>query len=143
MFDGLQHIWRTTDNGGDRAYLDQHCNEISGDFDAPCGDWGRWAATVAGDLSGGDPGNYVVAVERAASNSGTLWAGTRLGRIYVSTNANAANPATVKYKRYDVKLGLPHAVPVRHLGRPEPTRTTPSSPTPATRRTRPAATCTR
>ena len=34
VFDGLQHIWRTTDNGGDRAYLDQHCNEISGDFDA-------------------------------------------------------------------------------------------------------------
>ena len=73
----------------------------------PCGDWRKMGGKGAGDLSGGDPGNYVVAVERAASNNGTLWAGTRLGRIYVSTNANAANPATVKYKRYDLKLGTP------------------------------------
>ena len=27
-----------TDNGGQRAYLDEHCNELTGDF-APCGDW--------------------------------------------------------------------------------------------------------
>ena len=26
-------------------------------------------------------------------------------RIYVSTNANAANPATVKYSRYDLQAG--------------------------------------
>jgi len=107
VFDGLQHIWRTTDNGGPRAYLDQHCNEISGDFDQPCGDWKPMGGKGAGDLSGGDASNYVVAVERAASNNGTLWAGTRRGRIYVSTNANAANPATVSYKRYDLKLGTP------------------------------------
>jgi hypothetical protein len=110
VFDGLQHIWRTTDNGGPRAYLDQHCNEISGDFDAPCGDW-RKMGGKGGDLSGGDPSNYVVAVERAASNRGTLWAGTRLGRIYVSTNADETNPSLVRYKRYDQKLGLPQRFP--------------------------------
>ena len=32
VFDGLQHVWRTTDNGGPQAYLDQHCNEFTGDF---------------------------------------------------------------------------------------------------------------
>ncbi len=110
VFDGLQHIWRTTDNGGDRAYLDEHCNEISGDFEQPCGDWKPMGGN-AGDLSGGDGSNYVVAVERAASNDGTLWAGTRRGRIYVSTNANQANPAAVRYKRYDTKLGLPQRFP--------------------------------
>jgi hypothetical protein len=111
VFDGLQHIWRTTDNGGPRAYLDRHCNEISGDFDAPCGDWKPMGGKGAGDLSGGDPGNYVVAVERAPSNDNTLWAGTRRGRIYVSTNANAANPTAVTYRRYDTRLGLPQRFP--------------------------------
>ena len=34
VFDGLQHIWRTTDNGGDRAYLDQHYPDIVARFEA-------------------------------------------------------------------------------------------------------------
>ena len=32
VYAGLQHVWRTTDNGGAQAYLDQHCNEFTGDF---------------------------------------------------------------------------------------------------------------
>ena len=32
VFNGLQHIWRSTDNGGQQAYLDEHCNELTGDF---------------------------------------------------------------------------------------------------------------
>jgi hypothetical protein len=113
VFDGLQHVWRTTDNGGSRAFLDKYCNEISGDFanaPRPCGDWKKLGGN-AGDLSGGDPDNYVVAVERAASDHGTLWAGTRKGGLYVSTNADAASPGAVTYQRYDTKLGLPKRFP--------------------------------
>src|SRR5205814_353987 len=39
MFCGLNHVFRTKDNGGPQAYLDQHCNEFTGDFTVQCGDW--------------------------------------------------------------------------------------------------------
>jgi hypothetical protein len=113
VFDGLQHIWRTTDNGGNQAFLDQYCNELTGDYShrpQPCGDWVKLGG-AAGDLSGGNTGNYLAAVERAPSDAGTLWAGTRLGRIYVSTNANAADPNAVSYTRLDTTLGLPSRFP--------------------------------
>jgi hypothetical protein len=125
MFEGEQHIFRTTDNGGSQAYLDQHCNEFFGDQAARCGDWvpmggqyadpnDRFPVTVlndAGDLSGtfygldkgGDApsGNYVVAISRAPSNTGTLWAATRRGRVFISTNADAADAQSVSYTRID------------------------------------------
>lgn len=111
VFDGLQHVWRTTDNGGDRAFLDKYCNEINGDYGnrpKPCGDWQKLGG-AAGDLSGGDRANYVVAVERAPkAGSQNLWAATRKGDLFVSTNANTENPAAVTYKRYDQVLGLPN-----------------------------------
>jgi hypothetical protein len=93
-FVGLQHVWRTKDNGGDQAFLEQHCNEFFGDFTEFCGDWEPLGGTVnpatlvssrndAGDLSGtfwgldkgGDApaGNYVVALsarQRIAKRSG-------------------------------------------------------------------------
>jgi hypothetical protein len=125
IFEGEQHIFRTMDNGGQQAYLDQHCNEFTGDFQARCGDWqplgGVYADPTdpypsttpndAGDLSGTyfgtDKGgsapssNFVVAISRAPSNTGTLWAATRLGRVFISTNADAANPASVSFTRID------------------------------------------
>ena len=41
MFAGLQHVWRTLDNGGPQAYLDSNCNEFTGTFTngTTCGDW--------------------------------------------------------------------------------------------------------
>lgn len=115
VFDGLQHIWRTPNNGGKRAYLDKYCNELTGSFPAnkPCGNWKPLGGTN-GDLSsavwgrrGADAGNYVVAIERAASNRSTLWAATRYGRLFISDNANAKNPDAVSYTRLDVKFHLP------------------------------------
>ena len=115
VFDGLQHIWRTTDNGGDRAYLDLHCNEFTGDFakNKPCGDWVPMGGSK-GDLSGSawgtdnvGRGNYVVAVTRAPSDTGTLWAATRRGRLFVSTNADAIAAESVKFTRLDQSAGLP------------------------------------
>ena len=108
-FDGLQHVWRTTDNGGDRAFLDQYCNELTGDYNnrpRPCGDWEPLGG-AAGDLSGGNPSNYVVAVERATSDTSTMWAATRLGGVFLSENADAADPTAVTYTRLDQTLGLP------------------------------------
>ncbi len=108
-FDGLQHVWRTTDNGGDRAFLDQYCNELTGDYShrpRPCGDW-QPLGGAAGDLSGGNPSNYVVAVERASTNTSTMWAATRLGGVFLSDNADAPDPTAVAYTRLDLTLGLP------------------------------------
>jgi hypothetical protein len=115
VYVGLQHIWRTTDHGGDPDYLQQYCNELTGDYDPtvhPCGDWQPLGGD-AGDLSGTswgsdtDSGNYVVAVERPATNKNTMWAATRYGRLFVSGNADAANPDDVTYTRLDTTLGLP------------------------------------
>lgn len=113
VYDGLQHIWRTTDNGGPRAFLDAHCNELTGDFTKLCGDFKPLGGTK-GDLSGtawgtdnADTSNYVIAIERAKSNTHTMWAATRRGRVFISNNADATNPAAVNYQRLDQKLGLP------------------------------------
>jgi hypothetical protein len=116
VFDGLQHVWRTTDHGGDPDYLQKYCNELTGQYDPdahPCGDW-RPLGGASGDLSGTAWGsdnagaaNYVVAVTRPASSPSALWAGTRRGRLFVSGNANAGNPDDVGYTRLDQELGLP------------------------------------
>ena len=48
MYSGLTHVWRTLDDGGPQAYLEEHCNEFTGDaidvtpepdVDRGCGDW--------------------------------------------------------------------------------------------------------
>jgi len=110
MFAGLDSVWRTTDNGGDPATLDAHCNELTGDFprNVTCGDWvrvggGGQKALGDGTFWGNDKaaGGYVVATERAASDGGTLWVATRRGRVFVTTNANAANPGNVGFNRID------------------------------------------
>lgn len=103
-FMGLQHVWRTQDDGGQRAFLDLHCNELFGDFPANvvCGDWVQIGGT-AGDLTVGpasDKGTgYVVAIRRAV-DPGTMWVATRRGRLFVSTNAGDP-AASVTFTRVD------------------------------------------
>jgi hypothetical protein len=106
MFVGMQHIWRTTDSGGSQAFLESNCNEYTGTFKQPCGDWKPIGGPQTGDLTGlsygSDKfGNYVVAVERAPSDRGSLWAGTRVGRVFISKNADAAQANDVTYTRMD------------------------------------------
>jgi hypothetical protein len=99
-------VWRTQDNGGDRAYIQAHCNEYTGDFQnlRGCGDWkplGGGNSALTSKSYGYDKlGHYVVATERAPGDTGTLWAGTRIGRVFVSTNADAA-ATQVKWTRID------------------------------------------
>jgi transposase-like protein len=110
-FAGLQHVWRTQDNAGPQSQLDTQCNEFfgTGPFDTTCGDWQPLGGS-AGDLSGTvpwgtdknpGPTGYVVATERAPSDTSTLWAGLRRGRVFVSKNADDATASAVTYDRID------------------------------------------
>ncbi len=105
-FIGGQHVWRTLDNAGPQAYLQQFCNEFFGAFNptvTPCGDWealgGPAGNLVAGPAS--DKGtSFIAAVVRAPSDISTLWAATRRGRLWLSKNADAP-PASVTFLRVD------------------------------------------
>jgi hypothetical protein len=102
-YTGLQHVWRTQDNAGSQSYLDTTCNEFFGTFAGTCGDWVSIGQDLSSTAFGSDkaPGQYVVATERAPSDSGTLWAGLRRGRVFVASNANAATPSNVTFYRID------------------------------------------
>ena len=99
MFVGLQHVWRTQDNGGDQDFLDAELQLLTRATRAAvraatgsrCGD-----RPGEGDLTstfyGNDRvGHYVVAPSARRATRGTLWAGTRIGRVFVSKNADAAD----------------------------------------------------
>jgi hypothetical protein len=124
LFIGLQHVWRTTDDGGDQRYLESHCREQDVYvYDKTCGDWkplGDPSATgstgvftqpaptyTAGDLTapgvyGTDrAGGYVVATRRSSSDKSTLWAATATGRVFISTNVNAPDAGAVTFTRLD------------------------------------------
>jgi hypothetical protein len=101
IFTGLQHVWRTQDNGGSQAFLDSNCNELTGTFAQLCGDWVAIGKDLTSKSFGSDkapPGQYIVAVERAPSDTGTLWAGLRRGRVFVSSNADKASGQVVFYR---------------------------------------------
>jgi len=104
-FWGASHVWRTQDNGGSQAFLDVHCSEFIGDmiFSGACGDWVPIGQDLNSSTFGTDKGlgQYVVAISRAPSNTGTLWAGTRRGRVFVTSNADVANPNSVAFFRID------------------------------------------
>jgi hypothetical protein len=104
-FIGLEHVWRTQDDNGGRVFLESNCNEFFGTFTSPCGNWvaiGQQlsSATFGPDKQPGSAG-YIVAVERAPSDNGTLWAGLRRGRVFVASNADNATPGDVFFYRID------------------------------------------
>jgi hypothetical protein len=106
IFEGSQSVWRTQDWGGDRAFLEANCPEFTTAGDDPnCGDFVRIGPPGATDLTsaayGADRAGLVVsAVERAPSNTGTLWAATNTGRVFISDNADAA-ASSVTWTRLD------------------------------------------
>jgi hypothetical protein len=115
MFAGLTHVWRTKDNGGpSQAYLDQHCNEFTGDFTAQCGDWvqlgdastnGRLtcATTTTNTCTYGATrsGGSVGWISRTTADNSTAWAATTTGRLFISKNANADPASAVTFTRLD------------------------------------------
>jgi hypothetical protein len=64
---------------------------------------GKQKALGDGKFWGNDKlaAGYVVATERASFNNGTLWVGTRRGRVFVTQNADAVNANNVNFFRID------------------------------------------
>jgi len=133
-FVGLQHVWRTTDFGGNQADLEANCPEFTVSAATPsCGDFkplgdpggvgGGWNLDptknheTPGDLTGTGfgadrLGGDVAAIARTGADSSTLWAATSTGRVFVSTNADAADAGSVSFTRID---SLSTAAPQRFV----------------------------
>jgi hypothetical protein len=106
IFQGSFSVWRTQDWGGDQAYLETHCPEFTTDAAQPgCGDFVRIGdgvpSTDLGNAAWGTrPGGAVAWIARAPQNTGSMWAATSPGRVFITDNANA--PAqTVHWVRLD------------------------------------------
>ena len=114
IFLGEQSVWRTQDWGGDQTSLETNCPEFTTPGNqAGCGDLVQIGPSGATDLTGSAYGSdrlgacnptfrtgCVAAVTRATSDTGTLWAATGTGRVFISKNASG--PAgSVTYTRLD------------------------------------------
>ena len=105
IYQGSQSVWRTTDWGGNQAYLEANCPEFTTAFNNPaCGDFVPIGPAGATDLTatsyGTRAGGDVAAIERSKGDTKSLWVATGTGRVFVSTNANAA-PGSVTWTRLD------------------------------------------
>jgi hypothetical protein len=107
IFQGSQSVWRTQDWGGNQAYLEANCPEFTTSAANPsCGDFVKIGTTTLttsalGDRSGGN----VVALARTASDTGTLWAATTTGRLFVAKNADNPTASAVTFTRIDSMAG--------------------------------------
>ena len=121
LWTAREHVFRSTNYGlnpgFDRAVVLDKCNVWFGDFDLDqdgtyepltdiCDDWkplgdpspnGRLTAPGLGDRAGG----HVAVVERGKNDTSTVWAATSTGRVFISKNADATNPAAVQFVRLD------------------------------------------
>jgi hypothetical protein len=109
IFQGSQSVWRTQDWGGPQAYLEANCPEFTTSAANPaCGDFVRIGPPGATNLSsavyGGDRTSpaapFVSRIARAPGNTGTVWAATNGGRLFISDNADAP-AASVVWTRLD------------------------------------------
>jgi hypothetical protein len=118
VYEGLQHVWRTTDDGGDYAWLDSHCSETDpARFDPTvvCGDFKTIGPDLTGTSFGDRAGFYVGAIAVSPSNPNVMWVATRGARIFVTTNALAA-PKDVTFTRIDSPDGgKTHLTPERFI----------------------------
>jgi hypothetical protein len=107
QFTGFAHVWRTLDNGGSQAFLEANCTTLQlffGTSAANCGDWTALGPPLNDAVSGfgtDRTGGVVVAAQRTAADTGTLWAATNVGRVFVSHNADNATPTSVSFARVD------------------------------------------
>jgi hypothetical protein len=112
IFEGSLSVWRTQDWGGSQALLEANCPEFTTNGATPtCGDFVRLGATGLTDLTGtaygtdrlgGNAlGSFVAAIQRTPSNTGTVWAATNAGRVFISDNAGDAAAASVVWNRLD------------------------------------------
>ena len=106
IFQGSFSVWRTQDWGGSPALLEANCSEFTEAADKPgCGDFVRigngvpstqlssskWGSRAAGAVSW---------IARAPQDTGTIWAATGTGRVFITFNGDA--PAgSVAWARLD------------------------------------------
>ena len=106
IFLGEQSVWRTQDWGGDQATLEANCPEFTTLGNQPgCGDFviigdGVPSTQLTSALWGDRSLGTVAAVVRSSTDSSTMWAATSTGRVFFSSNADAA-AASVVWERLD------------------------------------------
>jgi len=105
IYQGSFSVWRTQDWGGDRDTLEANCPEFTTSASKPgCGDFvrigGRHSDLTSKDWGTDRIGGAVAWLQRTSQNTGTIWAATGAGRLFVSDNANAA-AASVVWTRLD------------------------------------------
>src|SRR5207249_597469 len=123
IFSGLQHVWRSWAFGAganptavpqnttpDIANYEANCPELNSFGQPGCGDFqplgGAVGSNNPGDLTGtvygsDRTGGAISWLARNKADHGTLWATTSAGRIFVTHNADASNPASVSWHRID------------------------------------------
>ncbi len=111
IFVGAQRVWRTQNAGGDRAFLEAHCNTAANEFGTSdrlftgdCGSPADWsplgASTLTGAAFGSTKAGSTISAVARAKDGGTLWVATGGGRLLISKNANAP-AADVTFTRID------------------------------------------
>jgi hypothetical protein len=120
IFVGAQRVWRTQDLGGDRSFLEAHCNTAVGEFGSSsdllftgaCGSADHWkpmspslTATTPGSTKNG--GN-LTSVSRGR-DAGTMWVASSAGRVFVTQDANAPI-GSITFTRIDT-AAQPNRVP--------------------------------
>jgi hypothetical protein len=122
IYNGGQHVWRTwafgagtpgvvpQDKVPNIAFYEANCPEfVTPGNDPHCGDYqalGPAGLNTAGDLTGAfygadRTGGSMSFMARSGADHGTMWAATSAGRIFVSHNVNASDPAAVTWHRID------------------------------------------
>lgn len=106
MFAGTgRTVYRTKTAGlGNRTLEEANriCNTWTGTFEAVCGDWvelgpDRLTAASWGTRAGG----AVAAIERTKANTGSAWAATTTGRLFITANVDAEPASAVSWTRLD------------------------------------------
>ncbi len=106
IFEGSQSVWRTQDWGGDSTVLKATCPEFfTSGSDPSCGDFEPIGGAPSSDLTsaawGTRAGFFDAYLARTPSDTGTLWAATNGGRVFISKNADATPANTVVWTRLD------------------------------------------
>jgi hypothetical protein len=123
LYEGAQHVWRSwafgagtpgavpQDKTPNIAAAEANCPEfVTSGADPHCGDFmplgGPAGTNQPGDLTGtaygaDRTGGSISWLARNRADHGTLWAATSAGRIFVTHNGDASDPAAVTWTRVD------------------------------------------
>jgi hypothetical protein len=135
LYEGAQHVWRSwafgaghsgdipQDTSPDIAAAEANCPEfVTSGADPNCGDFQPLGGPAGANTAGALPGTFygsdrtggmVSWIARDSADHGTMWAATSAGRIFVTHNADATNPADVTWLRIDSSTagGSPNRYP--------------------------------